>query len=79
MSRGGVDMLKLVAMIILIGYTGFKFNGMEGALTSMKNLFVAMWEELKILNIICVSITGDVFFNRGVPTLYCLSFGWISV
>ena len=64
LKGGVVDIFKLIVMVALLGYAGFKANGIDGVLTTFNNLKLIMWEWLKILNTICVSIMGDGFLTN---------------
>ena len=51
--------MKLIIMLFLIGYVGFKSNGISGVFINFKNLGYIVLELLKFLNIVSVNINGD--------------------
>ena len=53
------DILKLIIMLFLIAYVGFKSNGISGVFINFKNLGYIVLELLKFLNIVSVNINGD--------------------
>ena len=56
------DKESLVSLILIIGII-FYFKGLNGVLEFIKNLSIAFWSVLKMLNLITVQSTGDTILT----------------
>lgn len=45
-------MYRLIIMICLLAYAGFKTNGINGIFDNFKTIGITVWELLKLTNII---------------------------
>lgn len=51
--------MKLIIMLCLIAYAGFKIDGINGIFNNFQILGTTMWETLKMMNVISFEITND--------------------
>jgi len=52
-------MYRLIIMISLLAYAGFKTNSINGIFDNFKTIGITVWELLKLTNIISFAITND--------------------